>query len=168
MIKVCLLLLSLILSGCSNPALLVPTLTPAPQPTLTLILTQVPDETTGTETWDEVFANTIYHRLDVDDTIPEPGRQATIRMIAGQPTALVPENQGLVLIFEVPAVPFSQEETTRTAVLLIGTSVSVTKDQEISLSGIEVIFYTNLEPFIGFKAVPPWSAQDISIAPLAE
>jgi hypothetical protein len=137
-------------------------------PTLALIPTQASDETTGDETWDELFANTIYHRLEVDDTIPEPARHATIRMIAGQPTALFPENQGLVLIFEVPAVPSSQEETTRTAVLLIGTAVSVAKDQQISLSGVEVIFYTHLEPFIGFRAVPPWSAQDISVAPLAE
>ncbi len=168
MIKACLLLLSLILSGCTDSALLAPTFTPAPQPTLALIPTQAPDRTTGTETWDELFANTIYHRLEVDDTIPEPGQQATIRMIAGQPTALFPENRGLVLIFEVPAVPSSQEETTRTAVLLIGTAVSVAKDQEISLSGVEVIFYANTEPFIGFRAVPPWSAQDISVAPLAE
>jgi hypothetical protein len=168
MIKVYLFSVSLILSGCSNSALLAPTLTPAPQPTLALIPTQAPDRTTGTETWDELFANTIYHRLEVDDTIPEPGQQATIRMIAGQPTALFPDSQGLVLIFEVPAVPSSQEETTRTAVLLIGTAVSVAKDQQISLSGVEVIFYTHLEPFIGFRAMPPWSAQDISVAPLAE
>lgn len=169
MIKVGLLSLSLILSGCSTSALLVPTLTPAPQPTPTLISTQVPDKTTGTEPWDEVFANTIYHRLEVDDTIPEPGRKATIRMIAGRPTALFPDNQGLVLIFEVPAVLASQEETTRAAVLLIGTAVSVAKEQAVPLSGVEVIFYAaNTEPFIGFRAVPPWSAQDILAAPLAE
>jgi hypothetical protein len=133
-----------------------------------MMSTQAPDDTAAAKPWDQAFVSAIYQRLEVDDTISEPGRQAAISMLARQPTALFPDNQGMVLIFEVPGVPVSQEATTKTAVLLIGTAVSVSKDQNVSLSGVEVIFYANSEPFIGFRAVPPWSAQDITVAPLAE
>lgn len=148
--KLYLLMLILILPACSTLAASTPTQSSAATP------------------WDETFAQTIYQRLALDDTIPTSGRQATLSLIAGQPTALFPDNQGLVLIFEVPAVPPSQAETTRAAVLLIGTAVSVAKEQAVPLVGVEIIFYAHSEPFMGFRAVPPWSADDIQAAPLNE
>lgn len=49
---------------------------------------------------DEAFVNEVYHRLDVDDTIPDAGRQATISLFMNRPTALFPDNQGLVLVYD--------------------------------------------------------------------
>jgi hypothetical protein len=72
--------------------------------------------------------NEIYHRLSVDDTILNTGRQATVSLFMDRPTALFPDNQDLVLVFEVPTVPKNQEETTRAAVMLVGTAVSVAAD----------------------------------------
>jgi hypothetical protein len=106
---------------------------------------------------DEDFTEAIYHRLDVDDTIPREGRRARISMFLGWPTLLFPENQGLVLVFEVPNIPINQEETTRAAVMLIGTAVGVTEEQGVPLSGVEVIFYAGTEASLGFRAAPPWS-----------
>jgi hypothetical protein len=56
----------------------------------------------------------------------------------------------------------------RTAVQLIGTAVGVAKEQSVPLGGVEVIFYNGMEPFIGFRATPPWLAQDILVAPLSK
>lgn len=117
---------------------------------------------------DEVFVNEIYHRLSVDDIIPAAGRQATISLFSGRPTALFPDNQGLVLVYTVPTVPPSQEETTQVAVMLVGTAVGVAADLGVALSGVEVIFYANTEPFIGFRARPPWGLENVEAAPLAE
>lgn len=117
---------------------------------------------------DEAFVNEVYHRLNVDDTIPEAGRQATISLFIGKPTLLFPENQGPVLVYEVPQTPLSQEETTQATIMLIGTAVGVTADQHIQLDGAEVIFYHSTQPIIGFKGKPPWGAQDILAAPLAD
>lgn len=117
---------------------------------------------------DEAFVGAVYHRLDVDDTIPQPGREATISLFWQRPTALFPENDGLVVVYEVPRVPTSQGDTMQAAMQLIGTAVGVANEQGVSLGGVEVIFYAETQPFIGFRAVPPWSAQDILAAPMAE
>lgn len=117
---------------------------------------------------DEAFMNEIYRRLSVDDTIPDAGRQARISLFMDRPTALFPDNQGSVLVFEVPTVPTSQEQTTQVAVMLIGTAVSVAADMGVGLGGVEVIFYANSAPFVGFRATPPWGLENIEAAPLAE
>ena len=130
----------------SEPTLIHPTATPAP---------------------DEAFVGVIYQRLDVDDTIPASARQAVISLYQNRPTALFPDNDGLVLIYEVPAVPGSQAETMQAAVMLIGTAVGVAGEHGVLLRGIEVIFYANTEPFIGFRAEPPWSVEDILAAPMS-
>lgn len=151
-------LILLVLSACTSTPPPIPTATPLL--TATLTATPIPA--------DEVFAQAIYHRLDVDDTIPREGREATISMFMGRSTLLFPENQGLVLVFEVPTVPSSQEETTKAAVMLIGTAVGVAEEQGVPLSGVEVIFYAGTEAYLGFRAEPPWSVQDILAAPLTD
>jgi hypothetical protein len=50
----------------------------------------------------------------------------------------------------------------------VGTAVGIAKDQSVPLGGIEVIFYADEEPFVGCKATPPWSAQDIMAALLSK
>ncbi|MCL4299043.1 MAG: hypothetical protein KJ077_25125 [Anaerolineae bacterium] len=117
---------------------------------------------------DRAFVNEVYHRLTVDDTIPDAGRQAIINLFMKKPTALFPDNTGLVLVYEIPTVPPTQEETTQAAVMLVGTAVGVAADLGIALSGVEVIFYTNTTPFIGFRAKPPWGLENVEAAPLAE
>lgn len=75
-------------------------------------------------------------------------------------------------VYEVAAVPESQAETMRAcpepgrraAVMLVGTAVGVANEHGVALRGIEVIFYVlwdGVEPFIGFRAEPPWSVEDI-------
>lgn len=142
-----------------TPPAATPTPLPAPAATPTGVPAPAPDE---------AFVGAIYHRLDVDDTIPPPGREATISLFWQRPTALFPENDGLVLVYEVPGVPAGQTDTTQAAMQLIGTAVGVADEQGVPLDGIEVIFYTDAQPFIGFRAAPPWSAQDIVAAPMAE
>lgn len=105
-----------ILTACTTSTALPPT----PQAATPTLSSDLPP--------DEAFVNEIYHRLSVDDTIHDAGRQATISLFMDHPTALFPDNQGLVLVFEVPTVPTSQEETTRAAVMLVGTAVSVAAD----------------------------------------
>lgn len=117
---------------------------------------------------DRVFVNEVYHRLTVDDTIPDAGRQAIINLFMKKPTALFPDNTGLVLVYEIPTVPPTQEETTQAAVMLVGTAVGVAADLGIALSGVEVIFYAKSTPFIGFRAKPPWGLENVEAAPLAE
>ena len=85
-------------------------------------------------------------------------------MFLGRPTLLFPKDQGLVLVFEVSTVPVNQEETTKAAAILIGTAVGVAEEH----SGVEVIFYAGSEAYLGFRAEPPWSVQDILAAPLAD
>jgi hypothetical protein len=150
------ILATVILAACTTSTALPPT----PQTATPTLSSDLPP--------DEVFVNEIYHRLSVDDTISDAGRQATISLFMGRSTALFPDNQGLVLVFEVPTVPKNQEETTRAAVMLVGTAVSVATDMGVALSGVEVIFYTNSTPFIGFRATPPWGLKNIEAAPLAE
>ena len=89
-------------------------------------------------------------------------------MFLGRPTLLFPKDQGLVLVFEVSTVPVNQEETTKAAAILIGTAVGVVEEHGVPLSGVEVIFYAGSEAYLGFRAEPPWSVQDILAAPLAD
>ena len=89
-------------------------------------------------------------------------------MFLGWPTLLFPENQGLVLVFEVPNILINQEETTKVAVMLIGTAVGVAEEQGVPFSGVEVIFYAGTEAYLGFRAELPWSGQDILAVPLAD
>jgi hypothetical protein len=152
-----------LLPACTPSAALTPTLPPA-TPTL------IPEPATPSPSIpsNQAFVNEIYHRLEVDDTIPATGRLATISLFSGHPTAFFPDNTGLVLVYEVPTVAPSQEETTQAAVMLVGTAVGVAADFGITLSGVEVIFYAGAEPFIGFRARPPWGLKDVEGAPIAE
>lgn len=117
------ILATAVLAACTPSTALPPT----PQAATSTLSSDLPP--------DEAFVNEIYHRLSVDDTIPNAGRQATISLFMDRPTALFPDNQDLVLVFEVPTVPKNQEETTRAAVMLVGTAVSVAAD-----SGVVVTF----------------------------
>lgn len=150
MIKAILLALSgLLFAGCGAAATLPPTTAPSPTP-------------------DTAFIKTVRHRLSGDDTIPVPARQAEINLYQNRPTALFPDNGGLVLGYELLTTPHSQAEATRAAVLLMGTAVSVARDQGVPLSGVEVIFYAGdrTRPFIGFRVEPPWGAENILAVPL--
>lgn len=52
--------------------------------------------------------------------------------------------------------------------MLVGTAVGVAADMGVELSGVEVIFYAETIPFIGFRAKPPWGLENIEAAPLAK
>lgn len=162
MIPLLALFAAAILSACTSTAP-----TSAPQIAIPTFTRQAPTPSASVFP-NEVLVNEIYHRLDIDTTIPDAGRQATISLFMNRPTALFPNNQGLVLVYEVPTVPLTQEETTQIAIMLVGTAVGVAADIGVALSGVEVIFYTDATPFIGFRATPPWGLENIQAAPLAE
>lgn len=90
-------------------------------PTSTIVPTLAPDE---------AFAQAIYHRLNVDDTTPVAGKQVRISLYHNRPSTLFPANASLVLVYEVPVVPPSQEETTKAAVRLNAAGIENHLDAE--------------------------------------
>jgi hypothetical protein len=117
----------------------------------------------------EAFLEAVDAWIKQDDSLHPAGREAMVALHGRRPTFVFPENQGLVLQFNVVGVPDNQErEIKKTAVLLIGTGVIKAQDYGIPLEGIEVVFYVREDkPWMALASVPPWGADELRLAPLA-
>ncbi len=148
-----------ILSACVATLTPNPTYTPYPTYTSNPTYTPIP--------FDEAFADALYARIEIDDTIPPSGKGAVIALIGNQPTFAFRDNRGIILQFNVFDMPDNEPEITKTAQLLIGTGFIVAAEHSIPLEGIEVVFYTKeQEPWLALALGPPWNTNDLILAPL--
>lgn len=98
--------------------------------------------------------------------MPPSGRLALASLHVGTPTFAFRPNEGAVLKFNLLDYPGSIEAH-RTTALLIGAGVSVAKEYNLCLKGIEVVFYQDKRRLgLVVTAVPPWGADQISLIPL--
>lgn len=98
--------------------------------------------------------------------MPPSGKLALADLHIGTPTFAFRPNEGTVLKFNILNFPGSIEAHRATA-LLIGAGVSVAKEYNLCLSGIEVVFYQDKRRlWLVVTAVPPWGADQISFGPL--
>lgn len=94
------------------------------------------------------------------------GRLALASLNVGTPTFAFRPNEGAVLKFNILDFPGSIEAY-RTTALLISAGVSVAKDYNLCLRGVEVVFYQDKRRlWLVVTAVPPWGADQISLVPL--
>lgn len=112
------------------------------------------------------FIRTLYKRIAQDEVMPPSGRLALASLHVGTPTFAFRPNEGAVLKFNLLDYPGSIEAH-RTTALLIGAGVSVAKEYNLCLKGIEVVFYQDKRRLgLVVTAVPPWGADQISLIPL--
>jgi hypothetical protein len=138
------------------------------EPTATAIPTPTPISTaTATPVAGEAFLEAVDEWIKADDSLPPAGREAVVALHGMRPTFVFPENQGLVLQFNVVGVP-EERQIKKTAVLLMGTGVIKAQDYGVPLAGIEVVFYAAEDrPWLALASVPPWGADELRLAPLA-
>lgn len=86
------------------------------------------------------FIRTLYEHIAQDEVMPPSGRLALASLHVGTPTFAFRPNEGAVLKFNILDFPGSIEAH-RTTALLIGAGVSVAKEYNLCLKGIEVVFY---------------------------
>ena len=85
-----------------------------------------------------------------------------------RPTFVFGENKGLVLQFNVFEVPAEGLVMKKAAVLLMGTGALKAQDYELTLAGMEVVFWASEEkPWLALASVPPWDFNDLRLKPLA-
>lgn len=114
----------------------------------------------------QAFIRTLLDRIGQDEVMPSSGKLALANLHIGTPTFTFRPNDGTVLKFNILNFPGSVEAH-RTTALLIGAGVSLAKEYNLCLSGIEVIFYQDKRRlWLVVKAVPPWGANQISLVPL--
>jgi hypothetical protein len=112
------------------------------------------------------FIRALYDRIAQDEVMPPSGKLALASLHLGTPTFAFRPNDGAVLKFTILDFPGSIEAH-RTIALLIGAGVRVTKEYDLCLSGIEVVFYQDKRRlWLVVTTVPPWGADQISLVPL--
>lgn len=120
--------------------------------------TSIPDRT--------AFIRALHDHIAQDEVMPPSGQLALASLHIGTPTFAFRPNHGAVLKFNILNFP-GPTEAHQTAALLIGVGVSVAEAYHLCLSGIEVAFYQDKRRLgLVITAVPPWSANQISIVPL--
>lgn len=98
--------------------------------------------------------------------MPPSSKLALASLNVGVPTFAFRPNDGAVLKFNLLNFP-GPVEAHRATALLIGTGVSVAKEHNLCLKGIEVVFYRDKRLlWLVVTAVPPWGADQISLVPL--
>jgi hypothetical protein len=149
------------LPGCTSTAL-----APTPYPIYTPLPTSTPYPTPIPA--DEAFINTIYDRIDRDDTIPPSGKLAIAALYYKKPTYTFKYNPGLVLQFNILDYP-NPTEAKKAAVLLMGMGVIVASEHGVQLDGIEVIYYKDeTQPWLALWSTPPFGAEQFFLIPLAD
>ncbi len=145
-----------VLSACVAFPSPTPNPTPTPAATYTPYPTYTPNPTYTPIPADELFIKAIYNRIEIDDTIPQAGKDSVIALYGNQPTFAFRDNRGIVLQFNVFDIPDNEPRITKTAQLLIGTGVIMAAEHSIPLSGIEVVFYTKeQETWLALALAPP-------------
>lgn len=132
--------------------------TSAPYPTSTQYLTHTPVPIA------EAFLNALYDRIQIDDTIPDNGKDPVLALTDDRSTFGF--ESGLILQFIVD-LPDTDDDFKKTAVLLIGNAVITANEHGIPLDGVEVVFYTPKdEPWLAMTSAPPWQGKQLSLIPL--
>ena len=112
----------------------------------------------------EAFLNALYGRIQIDDTIPDNGKDPVLALTDDRSTFAFESGLILQLIVDLPD---SENDFKKTAVLLIGNAVITANEHGILLDGVEVVFYTPKDnPWLAMASVPPWQADQLSLIPL--
>jgi len=86
------------------------------------------------------FAQASYRRVDADERMPAVGREAVIALVSRHPTATFAQNKGLVVQFNIPRYP-TPLEAKLAAYQLVAAAVSAAREHNITLAGVEVLYF---------------------------
>ncbi len=134
---------------------------PTPFPTPMLALTQK-----EVEQWN--FVNTVRDSVNRNINVHPAAKQAKVRFYDNTPAMLFNQGKGFILQFKIPETPADQEAAMMTVYMIVSAAVGKAYLQKLQLDGVEIIYYDEGEPTVGYTAVEPWGVDQILLVPVGE
>ncbi len=153
---VSLLLFVAIFAACTDPTP-IPTAFPTPMPTLTQ---------KEVEQWD--FVNTVRDSVNRNINVHPAAKRSEVKFYDDTPAMLFDQGKGFILQFKISETPANQEAAMMTVYMIVSAAVSKAYLQGLQLDGVEIIYYDNGKPTVGYTAVEPWGIEQILLVPVGE